>query len=383
VAFSSDATDITRGIPRGSTEIYAYDRRTGKTRLVSSDSNGDPGNGVSDGADVSADGRFVAFDSNARNLVAGDTNRTWDVFVHDMRTGATRRVSVSSSGHEGDRFSGYPSISADGRYVAFTSRATNLVRAKPRTGSNVFVHDATTGKTTQVNVTPNGRPAGGSTDSPSISSSGRYVAFDATSSHLVRVGNGIPSVYVRDLVARKTVLVSVSSSGRSGNNPSFDAAISGDGRHVAFTSRATNLVKRDTNRKRDVFVRDMRRRATKRVSLTAAGRQANGGSQRPSISKHGGFVAYESRSANLVRGREAGRHYFLYSGRGGPLTREADVNAAGRPANRGARHHFVGTDPAPSISPDGRFVVFFTDAANLAPAATGRRLDVYLRGALH
>ncbi len=225
------------------------------TWRVSADSSGVDGNGGSYEPSISGDGRFVAFWSPATNLVPGDTNSKEDVFVHDRQSGTTTRVSVDSLGVQGNGASLFPSISGDGRFVAFQSRATNLVPGDTNGWSDVFVHDRQTGTTTRVSVDSSGVQGNLDSSFPSISGDGRFVAFYSFANNLVSGDtNGRADVLVHDRQSGTTTRVSIDSSGIQGKSLSEHPSISGDGRFVAFESAATNLVPGDTNAKRDVFV---------------------------------------------------------------------------------------------------------------------------------
>ena len=227
----------------------------GPTQRVSVDSSGNEGNNTSSSPSISADGRYVAFQSDADNLVPGDNNISGDVFVHDRNTGATELVSVDSSGNEGNNTSSSPSISADGRYVAFYSVADNLVPGDTNGKLDVFVHDRNTGATELVSVDSSGNEGNGDSMDPSIGADGRYVAYDSSATNLVSGDtNGQLDVFVHDRNTGATELVSVDSSGNEGNNYSSSPSISADGRYVAYDSSATNLVSGDTNGQLDVFV---------------------------------------------------------------------------------------------------------------------------------
>jgi Tol biopolymer transport system component len=281
---------------------------------VSINSDGTEANGASVDAIISADGRYVAFRSLASNLVASDNNDKDDIFVHDRQTGQTTRVSVSSalgdsSGAsfnpgppEGNANSSTPSISADGRHVAFRSVATDLVAGDTNGLEDIFVHDRQTGQTTRVNVSSSAEAANADSGFSSISADGRHVAFYSFATNLVAGdGNGKADVFVHDRQTGQTTRVSVSSDGTEANGASFfDAIISADGRYVAFTSEATNLVPGDENTDLDVFVHDRQTGQTTRVSITSDAAEANGKSSAPSISADGRFVAFESPATNLV-----------------------------------------------------------------------------------
>ncbi len=222
----------------------------------------------------SADGRYVAFASFASNLVPGDTNSLTDVFVHDRQTGKTTRASVDSAGGEANGISILPAISADGRFVTFTSFASNLVPGDTNSLTDVFVHDRQTGKTTKVSVDSAGGEANGISFNHVISADGRFVAFTSLASNLVPGDhNGLRDIFVHDRQTGETTRVSVDSAGGEANGSSMFPAISADGRFVAFTSFAFNLVAGDHNGLRDVFVQDRQTGETTRVNADSAGGQ--------------------------------------------------------------------------------------------------------------
>ena len=229
----------------------------GDTTRVSVASDGTQGIGYSQYPSISADGRYVAFHSPAMNLVTGDMNGFTDVFVHDRTTGATTLLSVASDGTQGTGESMYPSISADGRYVAFHSDASSLVTGDTNSRHDIFVHDRTTGITTRVSVASDGTQGNNYSSDLSISADGRYVVFQSAASNLVSGDtNSADDVFVHDLTTGTTTRVSVDSVGTQGNNHSNIPSISADGRYVAFNSAASNLVTGDTNGFTDVFVHE-------------------------------------------------------------------------------------------------------------------------------
>jgi len=220
----------------GEPDVFVRDLRRGVTRRVSVSSSGRQANGPSgdDGRTphISADGRYVAFYSDATNLVRHDTNGEPDAFVRDLRRGVTRRVSVSSSGRQANGPSGPGGISADGRYVGFTSGASNLVPHDTNGQLDVFVRDLRRGVTQRVSVDSSGKQLKwGAYGGGSISADGQRILFDYLD------GN----VYVRDIREGVTLLVSVGFDGKPGH-PSYDEVISADGQNVAFSSGAQNLV---------------------------------------------------------------------------------------------------------------------------------------------
>lgn len=301
VAFVSAANNLVANDTNNQEDIFVHDRQTGVTTRVSLDSNGAQANSVSDSPYLSGDGRFVAFDSNASNLVANDNNGSRDVFVHDRQTGITTRVSLDSSGVEGNDESFDPIISPDGRFVAFTSDASNLVANDTNGVGDVFVHDRETGTTTRVSVDSGGVEGNFVSAFPSMSADGRLIAFRSLADNLVANDtNGAFDIFVHDRQTGTTTRVSVDSAGVEADSDSEEANFSADGRFVAFESDATNLVANDTNNDEDVFVRDLQTNTTTRVSLNAGGAQANGPSFRPWLSADGRFVAFESQGSDLV-----------------------------------------------------------------------------------
>ena len=261
------------------------------------------GNGASLYPPVSHDGRYVAFYSLATNLVSDDTNNEGDVFIHDREIGTTQRVSVGSNGEQGNGDSTWPSISGNGQYVAFTSNADNLVPNDTNVLKDVFVYDTKNKRVKRVNVSSRGVEANGDsyTYFPSISSDGRFVAFSSDASNLVPDDtNEAWDVFVHDLDSKSTIRVSVDSRGQEAQGPSLHAVISGDGRYVAFHSHAGNLVSDDTNEVEDVFVHDIVAGDTTRVSVGSDNKEGNDSSTRAAISFDGRLVAFSSDANNLV-----------------------------------------------------------------------------------
>ena len=270
---------------------------------------GGQANGDSDVPTISADGRFVVFISAASNLVSGDTNGVADVFVRDRQAGTTSRVSVAAGGGQANGTSFDPSISADGRFVAYSSAASNLVPGDGNDTNDVFVLDRQTATTTSVSVRSNGSQANNVSYTPRISGDGRSVAFVSLASNLVPDDtNRTADVFVHDRQSGTTSRVSVGSDGRQAAKRRSDApSISVDGRFVAFVSLASNLVPGDTYGKADVFVRDRQTGTTSMVSLRSDGDQVDWPSLDPSISADGRYVAFRSGAAKLVAGDTNGK----------------------------------------------------------------------------
>jgi Tol biopolymer transport system component len=384
VVFSSDATNLVAGDTNEQSDAFVRDRLTGETTRVSVSSSGaqakrspDPFGG-SHAEGISADGRLVLFRSDAVNLVPGDTNRAIDVFVHDRTTGRTRRVSVSSGGRQANGSSELAAISANGRFVVFTSDAPNLVPGDTNGVSDVFLRDRVTGKTRRVSVGNGGAQANRWSEGSAVSAGGRFVAFTSFASNLVSGDtNHLPDVFVRDRATGKTRRVSVASSGRQGTGKPFSngsnaATISADGRYVAFHSDMTNLVPGDTNGVFDMFVRDRATGSTRRVSVSSAGAQADAESLGPPLmSADGRYVAFASLASNLVaddandttdvfvRDRWTRRTLLVSLGGGGEQGDDASWPAA--------------------MSADDRYLAFSSWAGNLVADDASPGPDVFVR----
>ena len=342
------------------------------TRRVSTDATGGEGNGDSYRPSLSADGHFLAFHSDASDLVPGDTNGLRDIFVHDRTTGTTERVSLDSAGGQADGDSYYPSISADGRCTVFWSYATNLVPGDTNGFVDVFVHDRLSGATERVNVSSTEAQANQDSGSSfAISADGRWVAFDSFANNLIFSDtNGRTDAFVRDRVTGVTERVSVASSGVQGNGDSYPTSLSAEGRYVAFWSQADNLVPGDTNKVADVFVRDRQNDTTERVSVDSTGAQSNGFSSIASITADGRYVAFDSEASNLVPGDTNARVDVFVHDRLTGATERVSLSSSGA---QGDEHSYI-----PCISADGRFVVLFSLATNLVPADTNDTGDVFL-----
>jgi Tol biopolymer transport system component len=218
-------------------------------------SDGSEANSYSGEPSISSDGRWVAFESGASNLVSGDTNAAPDIFVHDRETGTTTRVSIASNGAQSNNGSFAPSISADGTQVVFYSNASNLVAGDTNGVADVFVHDRQTGKTTRASLASNRAQSGGFSDAASISADGRWVVFASRAENLVSGDtNDSTDVFVHDRYTGETVRASVAANGAQAESYSNFPSISGNGRWIAFASPAKNLVAQDTNNALDVFV---------------------------------------------------------------------------------------------------------------------------------
>ncbi len=276
-------------------DVFVHDRQTSITTQVSVNSNEVPGNGWSDHSAISADGRYVAFGSDATNLVDGDTNGASDIFVRDLQTGVTERVSIATDGAEGNSGSYDTSISADGRIVVFASRATNLVSGDTNGGTDIFVRDRLSGTTIRASVNSSGVEANSGASDSSVSGNGRFVSFSSYSSNLmVEDSLGFEHIYVRDLQAGTTTIASVTTDGYQMIGTSEMSVLSADGRYVAFQFD-------DKGDGMPIFVIEVHDRLTGSTSSVVGryGWEAWSGS--PSISADGRLITFSSGGA-LVSG---------------------------------------------------------------------------------
>jgi hypothetical protein len=386
VAFSSEATNLVAGDTNNRRDVFVRDRDTDQdgvfdepgavsTVCVSVGVGGVQSNGDSYEVSISGDGRYVAYASDASNLVSGDTNGTRDVFRYDTATAQTIRVSVSSAQIQGNGVSDQPSISYYGGYVAFRSYANNLVFGDVNDPSDIFVRDIGTNSTALVSVDSDGVQGNNESYSPAISGDARFVAFVSEANNLVSNDtNGVSDIFVHDRLYGPTVMASVrDGTGTPGNGESYEPAISYFGAYVAFVSRATNLDPRlsDTNGAADVFMRNIASETTKMVSLSYFHQQGNADSYTPSISGEGLYVAFASDASTLdvYEDLNGQRDIFLHDNMTG-LTRRITWGYNGLAANN--------RSVAPVISFYGRHVAFPSRASNLVVDDTNNQWDVFV-----
>lgn len=374
IVFESFASNLVPHDYNRREDIFVHDRVTGTTERVNVDSNGIEANDDSWGARVSADGRFVSFFSWASNLVPGDTNSTGDVFLHDRVTRATELISVNSNGGPADGPSFASSISTDGRFVAFDSVASNLVATDTNDAGDIFIRDRQVGLTELVSLDSAGFQANGGSGWPSISADGAIVGFYSEASNLVSGdSNARWDVFVHDRSTGITERVSVDSSGNEANDDSEFPSISADGQIVSFESRATNLTSNDRNLGRDIFVHDRASGLTECASLNPSGATGNDESRGPAaVSSDGRFVAFPSDASDLVpNDRNDSRDAFVRD-RATGITERVSVDSSGNEGNYGG-----GGDGA--ISANGECVAFFGGSTNLVPNDTNNCVDAFVR----
>lgn len=350
----------------------AYTPKPG-TQLISQAANGTQADNRSKQPSISEDGRYVAFASDASNLVEGDTNGVTDIFVRDMVKGTVTRVSVSSNGVEANGASYWPFISANGRYVTFSSEASNLVSGDSNDSGDVFLHDMEAKTTELISVGVGGNPGDELSFWSSVSSDGQFVVFMSNATNLVPSDtNDTWDVFLRDRKTGETIFVSHAYNGAQANSQSEYPMISANGRYVVFASDATNIVRDDTNGYRDVFEYDRATGNNIRVSLSSEGTQTNNGTQvfAMSISEDGKYVAFASLATTLVPDDTNGVWDIFVHDRDSGKTSRVSVDSYGTQADAGSY--------GVSLSADGRYVTFGSNATNLVPGDTNGVMDVFV-----
>jgi hypothetical protein len=318
VTFMSDATNLVADDTNGRPDVFVHDLLTGATTLESRDSAGNLGNGDSTWPVISADGRFVAFLSAATNLVPGDTNGQFDIFYRDRLAGTTQRVSVSSSGVQGNGGCSHTAISQDGRAVGFSSDATNLVFNDTNGQTDVFVHSIGNGLTSRVSSGPGGQQGFGGSYMGDFSGNGRFVAFSSTATFVSDDTNGVSDDYMKDRRTGNIIRVSVGTGGFQANDASYGISLSGDGRYVVFSGYASNLVPGDSNGNQDVFLRDLLMGTTTLLSVSTAGEQGNGENAYAEVSNDGMDTVFVSTGDNLYPGDDNFVHDVFVRDLGAP-----------------------------------------------------------------
>lgn len=377
VVFSSDATNLVPGDTNGKTDVFRRDLVTGETIRISVSDDGMQADGRSFASGVSRDGRLVLFWSYATNLVANDTNGFEDVFLHDATLHTTTRLSFAAGGVQTNGGSRNPSMSDDGRWIAFQSYASNVVPGDGNDREDIFLLDRRSGKTTRV-----GQPSGGGADgeptvesdddsgTPQLSANGRYLAFESSATNLVSGDtNDTIDAFVVDVKRGTLVRASVSDAGVGGNLQSRSPIPSNDGHYVLFLSLADNLVAGDTNQAADSFVRDLRRSTTARVSVATDGREANHGGSRGTFDHKGRYVAFGTFASNFVPGdTNAAADVYVRDLARGTTVRATRAQSGGETNGSTQAYAFV----------DGRTLLVTSVATNLVPNDDNATDDLFL-----
>jgi len=375
IAFQSSALNLVPGTTNPG-HIFVKDTLTGAIDIGSRSSSGAKGNAPSSNPFLSADGRYVVFESMATNLVPGDFNVAKDIFLRDLVLGTTQRVSVAQDGSESDRNSDEPTVSDDGRFVTFFTDAT-LGFANDTNGTyDVFVRDTGLGTTRQVSLTPAGVTGSSSSQSAMVSGDGGFVAFESLSKDILP-GQAFNQrqIYRRDLGTDATERVSVDSAGILANATSEEPGISSDGRFVAFVSLATNLAAGDLLFQNDVFVRDMALGITERISSTPTGAEPSGEclldpSSGRSISRDGRHVVYSSGATNILPELSTSKSRIFVKDRTTGITSFRSTTWKGTTSENNC---FNGV-----VSDDATRVAFTSSGTDLVPIDNNGAIDVFV-----
>lgn len=320
VAFESLATNFVANDQNGARDIFVYDRVLHAIERVSVPAAGGEGNGDSFLPRISADGRFVVYQSVASNLTAGDTNNKTDVFVRDRFLGTTVRASVANDGSESNGYSFRPEITADGTRVVFESDATNLAANDNNGHTDIFIRNLSNGTTSLISVAPDGAPGDGDSYDASITPDGNFVLFITNATNFNSAAPGVHvDVYLKNILTGALDRMNRGKDGSAANSDCFHGHLSDDARFISFSSFATNLVSEDQNGREDVFVYDRALQQTIRVSLAADGTQIDGFSNYARLSGDGSFIAFMSDATNLIATTHAGLvHIYGYDLTQGP-----------------------------------------------------------------
>ncbi|QBB70032.1 hypothetical protein ELE36_06465 [Pseudolysobacter antarcticus] len=375
VAFQSAATNLVAADNNGLTDEFVRDLQTQTTTRISAIDAGTRSDGASAEASISRDGRYAVFSSLGSGLVASDSNAASDIFVVDRNTLLPLRMSVDASGVQANGASDSPAISATGAWVSFRSSASNLVSGDSNGGADIFIKNIASGTISLVSTSSIGaQSAGGVILGPtSLSSDGNLVVFRASDGSLVAGdNNGFEDVFVKNRSNGVTSLISASASGTIGNGNSVQAVISDDGTRVVFASDASNFAADDSNGVRDIYVKTLASGAIVRASSDASGVIGNAASSDPSISADGRFVVFASAASNLVAGDTNGNiDIFVKDLNDASITR-INTTAAGAQGSGG-------DCATPSISSDGRYVGFICAQSNLVAADSNAFADAFVK----
>lgn len=382
VVFESAAGNLVPGDVNGRIDVFRKDLRTGEILLVSVNTAGEQGDGDSTNPSISDDGSRVAFASQATNLAATDGSSEEDVYVRKIPEGETVHVSQAAAG--GPPFSidayasGHPHLSTDGGFVAFASTGMDLDPDVFNDGSvQIFLHDLSAGTTRLVSLSTSGSSGAGASDRPSVSAFGAFVAFHSEASDLVDDdGNLFNDVFVRDMSSGETERVSEAHAGGDPDGGSLKARVTPDGRHVVFESTASNLVPDDLNGQSDVFIVDRTAGTCERVSRSPSGGLASKASTEADVSPDGRFVVFLSEAPNLVPGDANGVQDVFWHDRASRTTYRVSVRTGGAEGS-------LGSEGRPASTSDGRFVVFASEAPELAVDDANGVDDIFLRGPLY
>lgn len=379
IVFSSYANNLVPVDGNNTSDIFVYNKITKQIQLISNNEAGFAANGASTTPSVSADGRYIAYTTEATNLVTDSGplcfggGKCTNIILHDRYLHSNKHVNRNTLGLRIDA-SPYeaPAVSADGRFVAFQSKSSISLGDENDT-YDILIRDTVANVTRLVSVDDTGHTGDFESSEFSVNGDGRFVAFRTASKLLPGDADNTEDIFLRDIQMGTTSLVSVMQNGSSQpDKPAAQPSISKDGRYVAYAGWSDNIVPGDTNRSIDIFLRDVQAGTTKRVSVNSKGQQANFDSLHPDISSDGQYIVFSSVANNLIRfDPNQSQDVFIHYRDFGVTRLVSRVSYAGAPAMGGESHQ-------PAISGDGKSITFVSRATNLHPSPLQPHLNLYL-----
>lgn len=355
------------------TALAAIPDFVGETSRISVDSNEQEANGNSINASISADGRYVVFDSVATNLTTADNNSTWDIFLRDRLNQNTIRLTAGLAEGESDGASIDPVISDNGTTIVFSSSATNLVDDDTNQVADIFRFDMINSELIRISVNQDNDEGNDDSDAPDVSADGRYIVFESNATNLTSDtdSNSATDVFLFDSLTGQTERISVSSEEEEGNGISRNPSVSDDGRFVVFDSQSNNLVDNDNNNASDIFLRDRLLGETRRINIDNNNNEANGDSEIPVISGNGSVVAFRSIASNLVENDNNNVRDIFVKDLIDNISSRVSISSSGAEGD-------ASTFSSPSIDASGRYIVFYSAASNLVDNDINVAWDVFV-----
>jgi Tol biopolymer transport system component len=366
VVFSSDATNLVANDRNDASDIFLRDRWFNQTTRISVDNAGIEGNAASTQPVLSANGRFIAFSSKATNFVAGEANGVADIFIYDTQTKQVRGINPLDS--NGDSVN--PSITADGRWVVFESLASNLIADDTNSASDIFAFDTQSNQLTRLSINDAGVAGDGHSFNPIIAANGNFVVFASEASNLVAGDTNVTSdIFLHNLTTHTTQRISQTAmqTDRGSYHPSIDAA----GKVIVFESDATSLVENDSNAVSDIFIKDLTTGQLQRIT-SPTGEQANSAAYYPTISATGRYVAFTTAATNLVSGNANALFDILKYDRQTQQLARVNVSVNGEQGN------FQSLKLPMSLSWNGDYAVFTSNATNVVYGDNNLSFDVFV-----
>jgi len=366
VVFESVGYTLVENDTNEKSDIFLRDRELQTTVRITKGIKSEQANGGSYSPKITGDGRYIVFTSDASNLVSDDTNNIRDIFIYDFISKTTERITVSEIGEQFNKMNMLPNISDDGRFIVFASLATNWGDDDINGRWDALLHDREAQKTITVNVSGGGLP--------NISADGQFVCFSDPISNIVENDtNGENDIFLYNVLTKQNARVNVASDGTESNGYSSLCSLSADGRYIAFQSDGTTLVSDDTNGSTDIFVHDRVLQTTERVSLSNTGEEGNNHNNYPALAKDGNYIVFKSYSTNFDNIKQ-GVNLFIKDRQTG------DIKLVSYSTDGTERDSVDATFMHPSISGDGQHIAFQSLQTNLVQDDTNNTFDTFVHG---